>query len=289
MLAKGLTKTEAALCSHVCTSRAHYAPGRNNGSQKPEVSMKQWYEVLFANYANQYDNQPFTVGTIGEVDFIEAEINHNRASRILDIGCGTGRHSVELARRGYSVVGVDLSDSMLAKARAKAQASGVSVEFIQADARHLQYRNEFDLVIMLCEGAFPLMQTDEMNFLILQSATNALKDNGKFIFTTLNGLFPLFHSVNDFINKISADAPSSSETFDLMTFRQTSTFNFVDDDGNPKNLQANERYYVPSEISWLLKSLQFHTVDIFGCKLGAFSREQALTAEDFEMLVIAQK
>jgi hypothetical protein len=46
---------------------------------------------------------------------------------------------------------------------------------------------------------------------------------------------------------------------------------------------------VPSEISWLLKSLDFKTVDIYGAKLGAFSRENMLTTEDFEMLVIAEK
>ncbi len=251
--------------------------------------MKQWYEVLFSNFSNQYDKQQFTGGTTGEVDFIEAEASHNRAARILDIGCGTGRHSIELARRGYSVTGIDLSDSMLASARAKAQANGTAVKFIRADACRLEFRNEFDLAIMLCEGGFPLMQTDEMNFMILQSAANALKPNGKFIFTTLNGLFPLFHSVKDFINTGSTDTASSSERFDLMTFRLASTFSFEDDDGNPATVQADERYYVPSEITWLLKSLHFSTINIYGCKLGAFSRNDALTTEDYEMLVIAQK
>ncbi len=251
--------------------------------------MKQWYEELFANYGNQYESLPFTSGTIGEVDFIESELSHTRAARILDIGCGTGRHAVELARRGYSVVGIDLSESMLAKARAKAEGCGAQAEFLRADARRLQFHQEFDLAIMLCEGGFPLMETDEMNFLILQSAANALRDHGKFIFTTLNGLFPLFHSVNDFVNKNSPEVSSSSGAFDLMTFRQTARFDFVDDEGNSRSLQSNERYYVPSEITWLLKSLGFKIIDIYGCKLGAFSRSQVLTAEDFEMLVIAQK
>ncbi len=251
--------------------------------------MKQWYEILFSNFARQYDEQPFTSGTIGEVDFLETEISHNRSARILDIGCGTGRHSLELAKRGYSVVGVDLSECMLAKARTKAQSCGVKVEFRQADARSLQFRKEFDLVVMLCEGGFSLMETDEMNFAILRSAANALDDNGKFIFTTLNGLYPLFHSVKDFLNK-SAEAPViRNDAFDLMTFRQTSTYDFVDDDGNAKSLPCNERYYVPSEIAWMLKSLQFKTIDILGCELGAFSRRKALTTEDYEMLIIAQK
>src|SRR5512146_2462488 len=163
--------------------------------------MKPWYEELFSNYGSQYETMPYITGTVGEVDFLEAEIGRNRAARILDIGCGTGRHAIELARRGYSVVGVDLSESMLGKARANAEKSRVGVEFVRADARSLTYRGEFDLVIMLCEGGFSLMETDEMNYRILQSAANALKENGTFIFTALNGLFPLFHSVKDFINK----------------------------------------------------------------------------------------
>ena len=72
--------------------------------------MKQWYEELFINYGKKYDNESFTQGTIGECDFIEKEIKHNKATKILDIGCGTGRHSIELAKRGYSIVGIDLSE-----------------------------------------------------------------------------------------------------------------------------------------------------------------------------------
>ena len=56
-----------------------------------------------------------------------------------------------------------------------------------------------------------------------------------------------------------------------------------------KKLRCNERYYVPSEITWLLKTLKFKTVDIYGAKLGAFSRTDILSTEDYEMLVIAEK
>ncbi len=74
-----------------------------------------------------------------------------------------------------------------------------------------------------------------------------------------------------------------------MTFRDHNITDFEDDLGNKKTLESNERYYVPSEISWLLKSLGFSKVDIFGAKLGAFSRDDKLTTEDFEMLVVAEK
>ncbi|MBU2586090.1 MAG: class I SAM-dependent methyltransferase, partial [Bacteroidetes bacterium] len=216
-------------------------------------------------------------------------IGYNKSFHILDIGCGTGRHSIELAKRGYTVVGIDLSESMLKRAKEKAANENIKIDFIQADARHLDYNNEFDLIIMLCEGAFPLMETDEMNYTILKNAANALTRNGKLIFTTLNGLFPLFHSVKDFINKNSSEGTSQESTFDLMTFRDTSTYEVVDDSGNKKTLKCNERYYVPSEITWFLKSLDFKKIDLLGCLLGKWSREIQLTTEDFEMLVVADK
>ena len=253
--------------------------------------MKQWYEKLFENYGKKYDKEVFTHGTIGECDFIEKEINYNKILRILDIGCGTGRHSIELSKRGYAITGVDLSEGQLQRARVKATEQNLQIEFQKHDARDLPYSHEFDLAIMLCEGAFPLMETDDMNFQILQNAAKALKPNGKLIFTTLNGLFPLFHSVKDFLDSETKEgnAASSNNSFDLMTFRDHSTMHFVDDSGITKELHCNERFYVPSEITWLLQTLNFETINIFGAKLGAFSRDDKLTTDDFEMLVIAEK
>lgn len=250
--------------------------------------MKQWYEELFFNYAEKYDDEYFTKGTEGEVDFIEKEINYIENIKILDIGCGTGRHAIELASRGYCVTGVDLSKSMIEKAREKAENAEVNVDFRIADARNLTFKNQFDLVIMICEGAFPLMETDEMNFQILESAARSLKKDGKLIFTTLNGLYPLYHSVKNFINSKSIDGVNGENTFDLMTFRDSSTYEVFDDNGKKKVLECNERYYVPSEITWLLKSLNFRKIEIYGCKLAEFSRNDPLNTEDFEMLVIAE-
>lgn len=133
------------------------------------------------------------------------------------------------------------------------------------------------------------METDEMNFAILQNAYKSIKPDGKLIFTTLNGLFPLFHSVKDFMNNTDGSERTKENSFDLMTFRDHSLFEFVDDAGVKKVLTCNERYYVPSEITWLLKSIGFVYVELFGAKIGAFSRSDKLTTEDFEMLVIAHK
>jgi 2-polyprenyl-3-methyl-5-hydroxy-6-metoxy-1,4-benzoquinol methylase len=255
------------------------------------MSTKQWYQSLFENYARKYDQESFVKGTIGECDFIEKELNYDKSLRILDVGCGTGRHSIELSKRGYTITGIDLSEDMLSRAKQKAAESGQSIEFLKHDARNLPFENEFDVAIMLCEGGFPLMETDEMNFEILKNVTKALKNPGKFIFTTLNGLFPLFNSIEEFHETTHEEGNASyrNNTFDLMTFRDHNITELEDDNGNKKTLESNERYYVPSEITWLLKSLHYKQIDIYGAKLGAFSRNDKLTTQDFEMLVIAEK
>jgi SAM-dependent methyltransferase len=252
---------------------------------------KQWYEKLFENYSEKYDKEVFTQGTSGECDFIEAEIGGNKHLTILDVGCGTGRHTIELSKRGYTVTGVDLSANQLASARKKAKAAGLKIDFHQMDARKLPFSAEFDVAIMLCEGGFSLMETDAMNFAILESVSRALKQPCKFIFTALNGLFPLYHSVEEFHREShqEGNATYGSNSFNLMTFRDHSITEVSDDDGKVVRLESNERYYVPSEIHWLLSSLAFSKIEIYGAKLGAYSRNDKLTTEDFEMLVIAEK
>ncbi len=250
--------------------------------------MSQWYEKLFENYAEKYDQEVFTQGTIAEVDFIEQEIGFDKTKRILDIGCGTGRHAIELACRGYSVTGIDLSESQLKRAREKAEKACVTVEFLQKDARQFSFESQFDMAIMLCEGAFSLMETDEMNFRILQNAVQSLKSGSKFIFTCLNVLYPLYHSVKDFINQ-NSEVASLENNFDLLTFRDFSTIEIVDDAGEQKKIDCNERYFAPSEISWYLKSLDCMNIGIYGCDTGIFSRDKKLTTDDFEMLVVAEK
>lgn len=254
------------------------------------MSKKQWYERLFEDYGQQYDRETFTQGTLGECDFITAELGDDKALKILDVGCGTGRHAIELTKRGYAVTGIDLSESMLARAREKAAAQGLTIDFQRHDARDLPFQAQFDAAIMICEGAFPLMETDEMNFAILESVTKALKKPSKFIFTTLNGLFPLYHSVEQFCAAGTGEGNATyrSNTFDLMTFRDHNITELTDDQGRKMTLESNERYYVPSEITWLLKSLGYQQIEIFGAKLGAFSRQDKLTTEDFEMLVVAR-
>ena len=83
--------------------------------------MKQWYESLFENYADKYDKEVYVHGTSGECDLIEQEIAHDKSLKIIDIGCVTGRHSIELSKRGYNITGIDLSESQLKRAKKTGQ------------------------------------------------------------------------------------------------------------------------------------------------------------------------
>jgi SAM-dependent methyltransferase len=239
-----------------------------------------WYRQVFADFARAYDEQPFTQGTVGEVDFFEREIGGDRSARILDLGCGTGRHAVELARRGYQVVGIDLSPGQLARAREKAADAGVEVDFREGDARYLTFSEEFDLVLLVCEAAFPLMETDLDNYRILEAAARALRPGGRLILTTLNALQPL--------GQLARGEQMESD-FDPLTLRNRFQFSFITDSGEPITVDADERYYLPSEITWLLQQAGVREVEIFGCDLGAFGRGRALDRNDMEMLVVGVK
>jgi ubiquinone/menaquinone biosynthesis C-methylase UbiE len=109
-------------------------------------------QTLFENYAKTYDKRVFK-STL-ECDFLEQELNHNKSLKILDVGCGTGRHSIELTKRGYAVTGIDFSESQLASAREKAAKENLMIDFQKHDARNLPFDKEFDFAIMLCEVGF---------------------------------------------------------------------------------------------------------------------------------------
>ncbi len=250
-----------------------------------------WYVELFKNYARQYEKEAFTQGTIGECDFLEKEFGYNKDLSILDVGCGTGRHAIELTKRGYKVTGIDLSESQLTLAKEHATEYGLSIDFVQADARELPFTNQFDVAIMLCEGGFPLMETDEENKAIICSVARTLKDEALFIFTTLNGLFPLQNSLNTFYEETGKrdQANYDSFKFDILTMRDHNRTAFIDDNQKEHIVISNERYYIPSEITTLLKGFGFDQIDFFGAKLGAFSTADTLTDKDFEMLVVARR
>ncbi|WP_298504546.1 class I SAM-dependent methyltransferase [uncultured Sphaerochaeta sp.] len=249
-----------------------------------------WYVSLFKNYAHHYDNESFTRGTLGECDFIEQELGYDKSLTILDVGCGTGRHTIELAKRGYTVTGIDLSEAQLKRAKEKAEREKLNIPFLQADARNLDFEGRFDAAIMLCEGGFCLMETDKENEAILVSIARSLKDDALLILTALNGLFALTHPLAEFYGNIEdAGSTCAQNHFDAIRMRDGNTTTFIDDEQVEHTIHSTERFYIPSEIQTMLGRLGFSSVEFFGATLGSFSRDKRLSSDDFEMLVVANR
>ena len=121
------------------------------------MGWKQFFDV----FAPHYMDEVFTRNTVAEVDFLEEVLGIAPGASVLDVGCGTGRHSVELARRGYRVTGVDISQGMLREAALAAEQAGVHVELVCQDAREIKLGRQFDACICLCEGSFGLLSSGE--------------------------------------------------------------------------------------------------------------------------------
>lgn len=115
-----------------------------------------------------------------EVDFIIQAAGLRGSERILDLACGFGRHSLELARRGYAVLGVDCTEAYVQDARASAAAEGLGAEFLHADVLDLARGEEFDVVLNMADGAIGYFETEEEN-LELFDVISSLRPGGKHV------------------------------------------------------------------------------------------------------------
>ena len=145
-----------------------------------------WFEPLADFMGSAYLRYSFTKGTTQEIDFLVETLGLTVGMRILDVGCGPGRHSLELARRGYRVHGIDISQAFIDLATAE----GVhGATFERIDARLMEFTQEFDAVICLCQGAFGLMTAQDEDSIVVQNMANALRPGGTLALTAFNSYF----------------------------------------------------------------------------------------------------
>jgi cyclopropane fatty-acyl-phospholipid synthase-like methyltransferase len=157
--------------------------------------------------------------TLNEIDFVLEILKLTPGSKVLDVGCGTGRHAVELAKRGYVVTGVDISSGMLAEAEKTAREAGIKVRWIRADATKFRRGKKFDAAICLCEGAFGLIGSSddliEHDLAILHRVSAAVKPRSRLILTALNGLRKIRKCTQEDVEHGRFDPVKMVETFTM--------------------------------------------------------------------------
>lgn len=123
--------------------------------------------------------------TAEESDAIRELLGLEEGDRVLDVACGWGRHSVELARHGMQVTGFDLSAFLLREARQFAREAGVEVRWVRGDMRDLPFEGEFDAALSLFSsfGYFPDEQEDA---LVLRGIRNAVREGGALLIETMH-------------------------------------------------------------------------------------------------------
>jgi len=248
---------------------------------RKEKVLKQspWENVIYATESLEAIDRKFLPGTKHEVEFIIKELNLAIGSSILDIGCGAGRHAIELAKFDYSVTGIDISKKMIAEAKVRSQEQNVSLRLIESNMLgiskfFIDQTGVFDGAICICESGLGVLGGWQKDLSVLKVIHSLLLNKSKLILTIFNGL-----------RKYRGER-IKAKSFD---FKQGSVlWQMPDDWHGGEKLKEMERVYIPSEIAMLLEIAGFRNIEILGCKPGNFQRN-ALDPDDIEMMIICIK
>lgn len=142
-----------------------------------------WYKEI---WSLDIKSQSWIEDTQRQVDFMINIMKLSGNERILDLACGFGRHSLEFARRGYQVVGVDITKDYIEDAQKELKKESLPVEFIQSDVRDIHFNQEFDVVLNMADGAIGYLENEEENLKIFDVISRALRPGGKHFMDIMN-------------------------------------------------------------------------------------------------------
>ena len=119
--------------------------------------------------------------------FLIKQLHLKGTEKILDLACGFGRHSLEFARRGYDVTGIDITPAYIDYANEQAKKENLNAKFICQDIRTITFDKEFDVVLNMADGAIGYLEDDGENHKIFSVIAKALKNGGKHFMDIING------------------------------------------------------------------------------------------------------
>jgi SAM-dependent methyltransferase len=188
-----------------------------------------------------------------EVDFVVEALALEPGARVLDVACGHGRHSLELARRGFRVTGLDLSEPSIELARAAAVEEGLDVEFLVVDMREIPFVVEFDAAINLFT-AFGYLESEDEDQRALDAIAGALRPGGAFLLETIDTVRLLRVYRDQNWNEL-ADGTLMIEQreYDYLAGRNEVVWTFVRKDGSRSELRHSLRLYTPAELATMFR------------------------------------
>lgn len=233
--------------------------------------MSHWFEPIADHLGSAYLRYSFTKGTSQEVDFVVAALGLEAGDRVLDIGCGPGRHAHELARRGMVVHGIDISQRFIDLA---SESAPEGATFERMDARSMAFSADFDAAICLCQGAFGLMTVEGENEAVLTGTASALKPGRMLALSAFSSYFAVkYHA---------------SATFDAASGVSHERTEVRDEQGVATEVDLWTTCFTPRELRLLCGRAGLDVIDIWSVEPGGYNATPPST-ETPEFLVIARR
>jgi SAM-dependent methyltransferase len=221
-----------------------------------------WWEELFNDDYLRTCERLTDEQLSSEVHFIEDRLSIERGGAVLDLGCGTGRHAVELARRGYEVVGFDLSLAMLARAGEEAQDHDAKLNFVQGDMREMSFEAQFDGVYCW-NTTFGFFEEDK-NAQVIDRVHRALKTGGLLLLDVINRDFLIRQSPSLAWFEGDGCVCMDEMNVDFITSRMRVKRTIMLDDGRSREIEYSVRVYSLHELGRILHEHRFKVCEVSG-------------------------
>lgn len=235
----------------------------------PEVEKKKaskqkrpWWEELFSEDFVRASWKVSDEQIKREVTFVEESLGVAPGGVVLDLGCGSGQHAVELASRGYGVVGYDLSLYQLALAADIAQERSQKLNFLQGDMREMAFEEMFD-GIFCWNTSFGYFEEDK-NFSVAERAFRALRPGGMFLVDVMNRDFVAAHTPSSVWFEGDSCVCMDDAVIDYFTSRLRVKRSIILDDGRTRECTYSVRLYSFHELGKLLHEVGFRVTEVSG-------------------------
>ena len=225
---------------------------------RPAFDSRRFFEESWPKISQGFESE---ADAETEIAWILGHVRPPAGARVLDAPCGFGRHSLALARRGFQVTGVDLSETELGRARERARAAGLALTLVRQDLQDMEFVSEFDLALNLFSSIGYFSEDEDQ--LLLERFCTALRPGGAFVLDTRNRDHFIRHLAPEETYRLpDGRTVRITNTLDLTTSRIHSEWWL--EDGHQLLGQTETRLYSAHELYRKLRPERWSAVELFG-------------------------